>query len=752
MVALFPNQDTFVRGEISPRLHARASLDLYRAGLSECENFITLAHGGIRKRGATYFAGEVKDSSKKARLIEFVFSAEQAYALELGNLYLRVYAYGARVGTVELSTPWPEQILDELLVYQSADVMWLVHPDHPAQVLTRVSHTSWTLAPYDFKTGPFGAANTDEGRTLQLSAAVGTATLTANTALFHAGMVGQLVRIDMVDYSNIKPWEAGQIIKPGLGSPTNVIGILRRYDGNVYRCSFSSTTELEIRTGSTPPTHTRGEEWDGTNEIDTTGEVSVVYGAKWEFMHSGYGVGVITEVASATSATVVIYSRFPDEVVSGPSWDWRLGAFESDNNADAVAIFEERLTFAQRFSVFASKTGDFNNFQLGEKDDDALEFLQAGGGQANDIVWIADADGAMVIGTTGGIRSLSGSGIDEALTPSSFKNRKSRAYGCAKIQPVDAGSSFIYVTRSRKVLAELTRDSTGRFAAEDITQVSEHVTKKGIVSLAYQNDPDPILWFPLANGEMGGLTHQPAQEVRGVHRHRLGGEAAGSDWGIVESAVVTPGLSGSDDVWLIVRRTIGGITKRYIEIMQEPFEYRAIETAFQVDCGLSRNGAPSNTATGLSHLEGETVHVLADGRVYKGLTVSGGSVSLPGGATAQQWHVGLPQPAQAATLELDVGARDGSMIGRRKKIGKVILSLLETDTTGLKIQSLIRGKWEQVKLKTIVPPDGKACLFTGNVEVPIDDSWEGQGRIRILHDNPTPCTIRAMTPVFEGEP
>lgn len=752
MVALYPNQDTFVRGEISPRLHARASLDLYRAGLSECENFITLAHGGIRKRGGTYFAGEVRFSDKKTRLIPFVFSADQAYALELGEGYLRVYAYGARVGTVELNTPWPEAVVSELQFYQSADVMWIVHPDYPPQALTRLGHTSWTLAPLAFTNGPFGPANTNESRRLQVSAATGVITVTSNVALFNAGMVGRLVRIDMVDYSNVKPWEAGQIIKQGIGAPANVIGILRRYDGNVYRCSFTETTELEIRTGSTPPTHTRGEEWDGTNEVDTTGSVSVVYGAKWEFLHPGYGVGIITGVSSATSATANVLSRFPAEVVSGPSWDWRLGAFESTKHADAVTIFEERLSFAQRFSIFASKTGDFTNFQLGEKDDDALEFLQAGGGQANDIIWIADADGAMVIGTTGGIRSLSGSGIDEALTPSSFKNRKSRAFGCAKIQPVDAGSSFIYVTRSGKVLAELTRDSSGRFAADDITQVSEHIPKKGILGIAYQNDPDPILWFPLANGEFGGLTHQPAQEVRGLHRHRLGGNAVGLEWGAVESAIVTPGLSGSDDVWLIVRRTIGGITKRYIEIMQEPFEYRAIETAFQVDCGLSRNGAPTNNVTGLAHLNGEVVDVLADGKVYKGLTVVAGSVSLPGGETAAQWHVGLPEAAKAATLELDVGARDGSMIGRRKKIGKVILSLLETDTTGLKIQSMIRGRWESVKLKTVVPPDGKACLFTGNVEVPIDDSWEGQGRIRILHDNPTPCTIRAMTPVFEGEP
>ena len=60
MTTLYPVQDVFTRGEISPRLHARASLDFYRAALAKCENFVTLPHGGIRKRGGTYFAGEVK--------------------------------------------------------------------------------------------------------------------------------------------------------------------------------------------------------------------------------------------------------------------------------------------------------------------------------------------------------------------------------------------------------------------------------------------------------------------------------------------------------------------------------------------------------------------------------------------------------------------------------------------------------------------------------------------------------------------
>ncbi len=181
-MSVFPLQDTFVRGEISPRLHSRASLDLYRAGLSKCVNFFTLPHGGIRKLGGTYFVGEVKDSSKRTRGVPFIFSADQAYFLEFGNQYLRVYAYGARVGTVEVTTPYLEADLPKLMFYQSADAMWITHASYPVQKLTRTGHTTWSLAEFVIDEGPYDVEET-QGTTLTLALRASiTPTMTSNTA------------------------------------------------------------------------------------------------------------------------------------------------------------------------------------------------------------------------------------------------------------------------------------------------------------------------------------------------------------------------------------------------------------------------------------------------------------------------------------------------------------------------------------------------------------------------------------------
>ncbi|MER8793968.1 hypothetical protein NKH75_07135 [Mesorhizobium sp. M0984] len=712
-------------------------------------------------------------------------------------------------------TPYLEADLFDLQFVQSADQMWITHSDYLPRVLTRTAHTTWTLAEFVFLDGPYDEINTTATTMAPAETGAVHPLMTNNTTptgtaadsdgsadafkVFdrdNGSVDGLSTNTGFVSYdfagTTTKVCDAYWIRVSAKGdTKAPVSWDFQGYDGTNWISLDSRTAETgwsrgEVRffefqnetgyqsyrlniTGSEDNTNVIiaemgwHEDGDTMTPFDLTASsiVGINDGNGFQTSDVGRAVRLLgsdaiwrwARITSRTSTTVVKIRMYGHALPNlSPIARWRLGTFVPGKYVQSGSLYEERLAFSRKFSVYASQTGDFDNFATGEKDTDALEFKQAGGGQANDITWIAESDGALIIGTLGGVRSLSGSGIDEALTPSSFKNRRSRTFGCAATRPVDAGQSFLYLTRSRKSIAELTQNATGRFTSDDVGQISEHIPKKGVVELAFQSDPDPLLWFPLDNGELGGYTHQPSQEVRGMHRHDIAGSFSGSDWGIVESAVVTPGQTGTDDLWLIVKRTIGGATKRYIEIKTVPFEYGEIDDAFEVDCGLTYSGAAVGTVSGLDHLNGETVDALADGKVYKGLVVAAGAVSLPGGATAAKWSVGLPYEAGADTLELDVGGKDGSIVGRRKKVAKVILNLFETDTTGLQVQSFLRGRWESIRIPSVVAPDGMATLFTGNVDVPIDDSWEGQGRVRIRHTNPTPCTIRAFTPVFDAEP
>jgi hypothetical protein len=755
-MTVFPAQDSFVRGEISPRLHARASLDLYRSALKICENFITLPHGGIRKRSGSYYAGETKDSGQE-RPIPFIFSETQAYMLFFGEEYFRVYAYGGPVQSgftiVEVTTPYSYEDVIDLQFEQSGDVLYLTHPDFAPRKVTRSTNVDWTIEEAEYDDGPFASANTDTAVKMYASAATGSVTLTADAAVFESEMIGQLVKIQVETFEAWKAWESGGFLTTSGVSGTP---IYRRHDGNVYEATEPQTVTGKVRMGGTPPTHLEGAEWDGGSETAEAydGVASGFddnYGVQWTYLHSGYGVAEITAVAGdGLSATATVLSTFPTEVVGSgnKSYKWSLGGFGGDNGYPrSVKVFEERLIYGQKYSVYGSKTFDFTSFRSGANDDDAISFQFAG---AREITWLEESDGFLIVGTIGGVRTLSGGGQDQQLTPSKFKTRGSPTKRCSSIPPVKAGSTFVYVGFDRKSVVEMNFSlERNGYSTPPISLISEHIPKQGISSLCYQSETDQIFWMGLDSGELAGLTFEADQNVRGWHRHKMGGSFDGGD-AVIEWVATSPGQEGADDIWLVVKRTIDGQTKRYIEVIQPPFEYGDVEDAFMVDCGLTSEGTAATSVTGLDHLEGETVSILADGVIYRDKVVSGGSVSIP--VAASTWHVGLPYNAIAETLELDVGGRDGSVMGRRKRINSVILSVLETANIYVRSASRDGFELQRAGRNTRAPATDAVSLYTGNLdEVKLDDTWEGQGRIRIEAPDPVPCTVRAIIPAFDSE-
>lgn len=752
-MTLFPTQDSFVRGEISPRLRARSSLDLYRSALAVCENFVTLPHGGIRKRSGTYYAGETKNSDRE-RPIPFIFSETQAYCLFFGELYCRVYAYGGPVlngaVVVEFTTPYSYLDAVDIQYVQSGDVLYLVHPRYAIRKVTRSSNTSWSITEAASTDGPFATQNSDQSVKMYASAASGTVTLFADAAVFTPATVGQLVKIQTETYQAWKPWESG-----GYLTTVSASGLIRRHNGNVYQATAPTGLNGKINMGGTPPTHLAGSEWDGAgdNEEQYSGVAAAFndyYGVKWQYLHSGYGVARIT-AANGSDATATVLSNFPGEVVGSgnKSYRWSLGGAGGANGyARAVTISEERLFLGQKYSIYGSKTFDFTSFRAGSADDDALAFSLAG---TNDITWLAESDGFVIIGTIGGVRTLSGGGNNEKLTPSSFKNRGSPTKRCSSIPPVKAGSTFVYVGYDRKSVVEMnfSLEKNG-YSTSPISIISEHIPKVGVSSLCYQSETDQIFWMGLDSGELAGLTFEADQNVRGWHRQKLGGSFGNYDHGVVEWVAATPGQTGADDIWLVVKRTINGQTRRYIEVLQPAFEYGDLGDAFLVDCGLSYDGAATTSVSGLDHLEGQRVSALADGVVYRNLLVAGGAVTIP--VASSKWSVGLPYTAVAETLELDVGGRDGSVLGRRKRINSVILSVLESANIYVKAASRDSFELQRAGRNTIAAATNAVSLYTGNLdEVKLDDTWEGQGRLRIEAPDPVPCTIRAIVPSFDSE-
>lgn len=309
---------SFAGGELSPSLYARVDLARYGTSLRICENFIVRPYGGIENRAGFRFVNEAKTLGRKVRLLPFEVSTDITYVIELGHLYARFYANGARIESggipVEVVTPWTEDQIAAVHFTQSADVMYLAHSAYPTRELRRLSPTSFELREFKSSFGPFRPINGDEAIKVASSAALGNVTLTASagSSVFSPGMVNGLFYLEAKELRDVKPWEQNE---------RNVtVGSLRRSDGKIYR--VSSVPSLAGLTGTpyylcgaTRPVHDVGRAFDGPQDIrsDNTNQYKV--GVEWEYLHANYGIVQILAFNSPTSVSGVVVSRLPDSVV-----------------------------------------------------------------------------------------------------------------------------------------------------------------------------------------------------------------------------------------------------------------------------------------------------------------------------------------------------------------------------------------------------------------------------------------------------
>ena len=198
---------SFTAGQLSPRMEGRTDFQKYFSSGKTINNFVVQPHGPITRRPGTHFVSEVKDSSKATRLIPFSFSTTQTYILEFGNQYIRFYKDDGQISSggspYEISSPYLEAELFDIKFAQSADVMYLCHPNHAVRKLSRTGHTSWTLTTVDFLNGPFQDHNTTSTTMTSSHTAEGASTvltLSSTTGVnsnqgFLSTDVGRLVHI-----------------------------------------------------------------------------------------------------------------------------------------------------------------------------------------------------------------------------------------------------------------------------------------------------------------------------------------------------------------------------------------------------------------------------------------------------------------------------------------------------------------------------------------------------------------------------
>lgn len=459
-------------------------------------------------------------------------------------------------------------------------------------------------------------------------------------------------------------------------------------------------------------------------------------------------------IVSYVSATEVTADIIQEVGATTAAATWRLGLWsDTTGYPGVVALVEDRLTFGdgdpQPFSVHFSRTGDYENFAPTEPDgqvidDNAISINLVGGngttGRVDKVRWIVGDEKGVLVGTTGGEWLIRGSSSSAPITPSSTQVRQITVMGSNDTKPVRAGNSVLMVQRGSRKVRELAYafDIDG-FRSTDLSLLAEHLTQAGIKEMAYQQELYSIIWLVRRDGNLVSLTYDRNNEVSGWARHFLGG----TDVEVVSVATIPSPDGVTDDVWLTVKRTVNGGTVQYVEYI-EPFVSDLVQTtnSYFVDAGIiQENVTAFTTVTGLGHLEGETVTVLADGATHPNKVVASGQITLD--RPTNKAVVGLGYTSKLETLRIEAGV-DGTAQGKIKRIHKVVVRFYQTvhAKLGRNFNNL-----DTIFFRSSLDNMGEALpLFSGDKDQVFGGTYDRDGHICIQQDLPLPMTVLGMFP------
>jgi len=722
----------FTAGELSTLINSRTQFQRYFNGSETLENWVVLVQGPIFRRKGFKFIGEVKDSTKKTRIIPFEFSTVQTYAIELGAGYLRFFSAQGQVldngsNILEISNPYSENELFDIKFVQDSDVIYMVHPNHPIQKLIRVASNDFTLNAVDLVKGPYIDEN--------------------------------IVSTDLVTLSGGQ-WSEG------------------------------STLTLTASGGHTPFT---------SNHV----------GGLWK-VRSGTDIAhlKITGFTSSTVVTVVAQNDVPASLHNTASFNWSEGEFSNARGyAGAITFHEQRMVLAGSVNApqkvwFSKSNADYENFEAGTNADDP--FLITIASQKGDPIRWLFSDQALFIGTAGSIFRIISSRNSPALAPDDIDVKRQISYGCSNIQPELVGQSPIYMQKNNKTARLITFDiDSDKYKAIDITVDCDHITDGGITSFEYQQIPLSSLWAVRTDGQIARLTLEQDQQVQAWSRYVTQGN--------FESMAIVSDAEDNDEIYAIVKRTINGVVKRFVEVQEPNYEVDNLNR-FYVDSGLSYNGTQSSTITisgntftadssifqsgdigkeihqliskgrakitgftdsqnvtvsiietfssatllpnewaiaiknitGLGHLEGETVAINSDGATVPNKTVSNGAIEIDNAGSII--HVGLSYSSKQKNMPIESLALSGIIGTSQHKVKRIDSVVIRFDKTlGGKIIDFNNNETPITARSLVDNMNEVPDLNSGDEEIILGTGWDRLGQIEIIQDGPQPMTIKSIT-------
>lgn len=659
-------------------------------GISQPAGLITSVAHGFANGDWVYVTAILGMTQLNGRFVVVSDSAANTFRIkdQAGN-YITTGSYTAYVsgGTAArvytLASTYTEDELFDIHYTQSADVLSLVHPNHPVTELARVSATNWTLNPVAFS---------------PTIAAPGAITTTPGG--------------------------------PGGGTPVSHSYVATALAQDTLEESLASAVDSEVLDLTVAGNFI---------DVDPPAVTGAVRYNIYKLFNGLYGFIGQTDGSAFRDNNVT-----PDVSITPPIDVNPFGS--ATNYPGAVGYAEGRRLFAgtdtkpQNYWMTRSATESNLTYSIPTRDDDAItgRILAR---EVNRIRHILSV-GRLVFLTSGGEWRVDPANSD-ILTPDSAAPKQDWTEGASNVTPIIAGGSALYPQDEGARVMELKYQrnqdgTTSGYSVNDISILAPHLFDDYVlVDAAYKKSPHKMAFWGRSDGKMLGLTYQPEHEVSAWHLHQTADTDAGA--GFIESLAAT--REGTERMlYAIIKRTINGRSVRNIERLHTR-KFASKEDAFFVDSGATYDGAPITTLqNGLWHLEGEEVTILADGAVHPRQTVTAGTITLEQPASVV--HIGLGYVADLMTLPLAIESDSAFGQGTEKNVSKVHLRVRESSAikAGPSYDRLT-----EYKQRTSEPYGSAPELKNGVASLVINPSWGQDGQICVRQDQPLPVTISAMT-------
>lgn len=727
MADVTPIQTSFNAGELSPRLNGRVDQNIRSIGVKEMVGAIPLLQGPAEWAPGTIFVAMAKE---ECIILPFEFNITQGYIIEAGDGYFRFLTNDVQIESApdtpyEIVSPYTLAQAQELSWEQSADVLYLYHPDMPVHRLYRLTADTFAIEEYVLRNGPWEPRNSDESLTVTPSATTGSGiTVTASSALFTADDVGGLMEIEGGDFSTIPSWEPGIEI---------TVGALRQWNGNVYECQSGGAT----RTGTVAPLHTDGTEWDGSgtgNDVNGNGP----FGVPWKYLYNRFGQVIFTGYTSATVMTATVQNRLAS---TAAAWRWRFGAFSDRRGYPRCGtIWQDRQALGKDATVHGSVVGALDDFairnELGDISRD--QAFSKPLSNPNFIMWMM-ASRDLAVGSARGEHLVSAASAGTGAGPGNVDDDNPQRNGSAAIRPIKADDGrIVYVQKARNKLLQFASDPGRMYRQEstDLTRYADHIGNPGFAQIVWQQEPERLIWSRMDDGSLTVAAFVPDESLLGWAKRPM------ADGLTVKSiATITDPDGRYDQLWIVVQKG-----SSFMHLRMAPIRRSGDEALNKVmsDAAVVYDGVATDSISA-PHLAGETVEIIADGKPHSSITLDGsGNGTLD--YEAESIIFGLPYPSYMVTLPIEAGSNNGTAQMKLKRIHMLGVRVIAADGIEVSTGGVTR-KIEQLQGDSLL--DTAYPLFTGDMLVEMVGKPERAGEVTIRRYLPKPGTIAAIVATMQ---